>query len=260
MIRWPDLLSSAVTCPTDIGAVSACFTIRGRPVKSSDWHPAYSLNLVDKLKRTHPAEHGRTVSARSFQLRFKDRTAHADSAFRPVSHLVNFTRMSGGLLPSSDSGADPVQSGRCGIWWQHTFVDRCPESTRFLRARKRSSKDHRNVPTDFKPHHLAVCLQVPCQALPVPPEEIGHEISDLLILASSVVSFQFRVGRRDAEEKLTPLGFVRIHRSILVNTTLVKDLRRDNAGTYVLRTTDTSVFSVHFGSAGFCDCGCRQAT
>jgi len=43
-----------------------------------------------------------------------------------------------------------------------------------------------------------------------------------------------------AEEKLTPLGFVRIHRSILVNTTLVRDLRRDNTGTYVLRTTDGS--------------------
>ena len=40
------------------------------------------------------------------------------------------------------------------------------------------------------------------------------------------------------EHKLTPLGFVRIHRSILVNTTLVKDLRRDNTGTYVLRTSD----------------------
>ena len=43
-----------------------------------------------------------------------------------------------------------------------------------------------------------------------------------------------------AEQKLTPLGFVRIHRSILVNTTLVKDLRRDNTGTYVLSTTDGS--------------------
>jgi DNA-binding LytR/AlgR family response regulator len=43
-----------------------------------------------------------------------------------------------------------------------------------------------------------------------------------------------------AEEKLTPLGFVRIHRAILVNTNLVTDLRRDNTGTYVLRTTDGS--------------------
>ena len=41
-----------------------------------------------------------------------------------------------------------------------------------------------------------------------------------------------------AEQKLSPLGFVRIHRSILVNTNLVKDLRRDKSGTYVLRTTD----------------------
>lgn len=43
-----------------------------------------------------------------------------------------------------------------------------------------------------------------------------------------------------AEQKLIPLGFLRIHRSILVNTTLVRDLRRDNTGTYVLRTTDGS--------------------
>jgi len=42
------------------------------------------------------------------------------------------------------------------------------------------------------------------------------------------------------EQKLTPLGFVRIHRSILVNTNLVKELWRDNKGTYVLRTTDGS--------------------
>jgi DNA-binding LytR/AlgR family response regulator len=40
------------------------------------------------------------------------------------------------------------------------------------------------------------------------------------------------------EQKLASFGFVRIHRSILVNTTLVKDLRRDNTGTYVLRTVD----------------------
>src|ERR1043165_3716461 len=43
-----------------------------------------------------------------------------------------------------------------------------------------------------------------------------------------------------AEQKLAPFGFLRIHRSVLVNTTLVKDLRRDNTGTYVLRTTDGS--------------------
>lgn len=43
-----------------------------------------------------------------------------------------------------------------------------------------------------------------------------------------------------AEQKLSPVGFVRIHRSILVNTSLVKDLRRDKTGTYLLRTTDGS--------------------
>jgi hypothetical protein len=42
----------------------------------------------------------------------------------------------------------------------------------------------------------------------------------------------------NTEQKLASFGFVRIHRSILVNTTRVKDLRRDNTGTYVLRTID----------------------
>lgn len=44
----------------------------------------------------------------------------------------------------------------------------------------------------------------------------------------------------NTEQKLTPFGFVRIHRSILVNTTVVKDMRRDSTGTYVLRTADGS--------------------
>ena len=53
-------------------------------------------------------------------------------------------------------------------------------------------------------------------------------------------SYLVRETMATAEQKLTPLGFLRIHRSILVNGTLVKDLRRDNTGTYVLRTTDGS--------------------
>ena len=53
-------------------------------------------------------------------------------------------------------------------------------------------------------------------------------------------SYLVRETMATAEHKLTPLGFVRIHRSTLVNTTLVKDLRRDTTGTYVLRTSDGS--------------------
>lgn len=51
-------------------------------------------------------------------------------------------------------------------------------------------------------------------------------------------SYLVRETMATAEQKLTPLGFVRIHRSLLVNTALVKDLWRDHTGTYVLRTTD----------------------
>jgi two-component system, LytTR family, response regulator len=53
-------------------------------------------------------------------------------------------------------------------------------------------------------------------------------------------SYFVRETMATAEQKLTPLGFVRIHRCTLVNATLVKDLRRDNTGTYVLRTADGS--------------------
>ena len=51
-------------------------------------------------------------------------------------------------------------------------------------------------------------------------------------------SYLVRETMATAEQKLAPLGFVRIHRSILVNSILVNDLRRDNTGTYVLRTID----------------------
>lgn len=51
-------------------------------------------------------------------------------------------------------------------------------------------------------------------------------------------SYLVRETMATTEQKLASFGFVRIHRSILVNITLVKDLRRDNTGTYVLRTID----------------------
>jgi len=57
-------------------------------------------------------------------------------------------------------------------------------------------------------------------------------------------SYLVRETMATAEQKLTPLGFVRIHRSTLVNATLVKDLRRDNTGTYILRTTHGSEYTV----------------
>ena len=59
-----------------------------------------------------------------------------------------------------------------------------------------------------------------------------------VVLVHKSGSYLVRETMATVEQKLTPLGFVRIHRSILVNTSLVKDLRRDTTGTYVLRTID----------------------
>ena len=67
---------------------------------------------------------------------------------------------------------------------------------------------------------------------------VARAQGNYVALAHKSGSYLVRETMATAEQKLTPLGFVRIHRSILVNTTLVKDLRRDNTGTYVLRTTD----------------------
>jgi len=61
-----------------------------------------------------------------------------------------------------------------------------------------------------------------------------------VVLVHKSGSYLVRETMATAEQKLIPLGFVRIHRSILVNITLVQDLRRDNTGTYMLRTTDGS--------------------
>jgi hypothetical protein len=50
--------------------------------------------LVDKLKATDPAEHGRTVSTLRLWFEIK-RLMLADSAFRFVSHLANLTEVRG---------------------------------------------------------------------------------------------------------------------------------------------------------------------
>jgi hypothetical protein len=56
-----------------------------------------------------------------------------ERAFRLVNHPVNLTPMWDGLLPSLDS-------------------------TMFSGQTREHQKSHRNVPTNFKAHHLALCL------------------------------------------------------------------------------------------------------
>jgi two-component system LytT family response regulator len=45
-------------------------------------------------------------------------------------------------------------------------------------------------------------------------------------------------------DKLKPYGFIRIHRSVLVNTSFVEEIRPRNSGEYVLRIKDGNEYTV----------------
>jgi DNA-binding LytR/AlgR family response regulator len=100
--------------------------------------------------------------------------------------------------------------------------------------------------TPAKGNHLSevarIAIKAKCRVLFVDPADVivAKAEGNYVALLHKSGSYLVRETMATAEQKLTPLGFVRIHRSILVNATLVKDLRRDNKGTYVLRTTDGS--------------------
>jgi DNA-binding LytR/AlgR family response regulator len=91
-----------------------------------------------------------------------------------------------------------------------------------------------------------IAIKAKCRVLFVDPVDVvvAKAQGNYVALVHKSGSYLVRETMATAEQKLTPLGFVRIHRSILVNATLVKDLRRDNKGTYLLSTTDGSEYPV----------------
>ena len=103
-----------------------------------------------------------------------------------------------------------------------------------------------NDVTHRKNNHLSdvarIAVKAKSRVLFVDPADViaAKAQGNYVALVHKSGSYLVRETMATTEQKLTPLGFVRIHRSILVNTTLVKDLRRDTKGTYVLRTTDGS--------------------
>jgi DNA-binding LytR/AlgR family response regulator len=70
----------------------------------------------------------------------------------------------------------------------------------------------------------------------------GKGIYVLLRHASS--SHMLRASMATMEEKLNPHGFVRIHRSVLVNAALVEEIRPTRAGEYVLRLKGGKEYTV----------------
>jgi two-component system, LytTR family, response regulator len=48
----------------------------------------------------------------------------------------------------------------------------------------------------------------------------------------------------EVEEKLKPFGFIRIHRSVVINSKIIKDIQPQASGDYLLRTITGKEFSV----------------
>jgi DNA-binding LytR/AlgR family response regulator len=89
---------------------------------------------------------------------------------------------------------------------------------------------------------VRIAIKADGMVLFVDPAEVvvAKAEGNYVALVHKSKSYVVRETMATAEQKLTPLGFLRIHRSILVNTNLVKELRRDKTGTYMLRTADGS--------------------
>src|SRR5215470_8286533 len=103
-----------------------------------------------------------------------------------------------------------------------------------------------NDVTHGKNNHFSdvarIAIKAKCRVLFVDPADVivAKAQGNYVALVHKSGSHLVRETMATAEQKLAPMGFVRIHRSILVNAALVKDLRRSNKGTYILRTTDGS--------------------
>ena len=117
--------------------------------------------------------------------------------------------------------------------WQHQVGPRLPGGKVFV-------DDETHAKSSRVSEVTRIAIKAKGRVLFVDPIDVvvAKAQGNYVALEHKSGSYLVRETMATAEQKLTPLGFVRIHRSILVNTTLVKDLRRDKTGTYVLRTTD----------------------
>jgi two-component system LytT family response regulator len=65
-----------------------------------------------------------------------------------------------------------------------------------------------------------------------------------VLLVRSSGSYLFRGSITTVGAKLRPYGFIRIHRSVLMNTNWVQEIQADVTGTYRLRTKTGQEYTV----------------
>lgn len=135
-------------------------------------------------------------------------------------------------------------------------ADRVNQALEF--AGRRSTEERAARLVELMPHFSALTRRGPAQV----PTKIGIKIGGriLFIDPREVVSVKAegnyvllqrgngsdlaRGSISDIAEKLMPYGFVRIHRSVLINGAFVKEIRACSTGEYDLRTQDGREFTV----------------
>lgn len=149
----------------------------------------------------------------------------------------------------ADSGRDinPIIADRLGCPVSETHDSEIPNRERLARS-GRTSAPVAEVCMDDAIHannqgvseFVRIAIKTKDRILFVDASDVvvARAQGNYVALVHKSGTYLVRESMASAEEKLSPLRFVRIHRSLLVNIALVKDLRRDRTGTYVLRTTD----------------------
>jgi two-component system, LytTR family, response regulator len=91
-----------------------------------------------------------------------------------------------------------------------------------------------------------IAIKVDGRILFIDPAEVisAEAQGNYVLLVRSSGSYLFRGSISTLGAKLRPYGFIRIHRSVLMNTTWVQEIQPDATGTYRLRTKTGQEYTV----------------
>jgi two-component system LytT family response regulator len=166
------------------------------------------IELAGRLnKRNHPIPSIIFVTAHD---------QHAVAAFE--NHAVDYV-----LKPFSN---DRIHEA-LNIAFQRTENDRAARLLRILP----------DLETLLGRHSSKVAIKTKGRILFVDPTEVAiiRAEGNYVLLEKQSGSYLLRESLSTLAEKLKPHGFIRIHRSMLVNTSFVEEIRPWNTGEYVLR-------------------------
>ena len=95
-------------------------------------------------------------------------------------------------------------------------------------------------------HSRRIAIKAKGRIIFIDPSELVsiHAEGNYVLLKEESGSYLLREAISDIASKLSPFGFVRIHRSVLVNASFVEEIRPLPTGEYALRMRDGSEYTV----------------